>query len=124
MQVDSYMDSLQSLLMLSDAAFAKQQSTINTIVKSTVARLLLRLKGRVEDVPAELGFIVLEVSVKRYNRLNNEGMTSYGQEGESISYSTADSDFDEFSADIDSWLADNGGSTATVKFLNGWGHNE
>ncbi|MEG0722388.1 MAG: phage head-tail connector protein, partial [Lachnospiraceae bacterium] len=37
-------------------------------------------------VPAVLEYIVCELAVTRFNRLGNEGMSSYSQEGESITY--------------------------------------
>ncbi len=46
------------------------------------------------------------MAVKRYNRLANEGMSSYTQEGQSITFSA--NDFDEFANDIDAWKDENG----------------
>ena len=68
---------------------------LNDFIKRITDRLLLRLG--VEFLPLELQFIVVETTVKRFNLQGNEGMTSYSQEGESISYG----DFlDEYKEDI------------------------
>lgn len=47
------------------------------------------------DVPDELTFIIVEVIVKRFNRLGAEGMTSQGMEGLSMSFSL--NDFEDYS---------------------------
>ena len=85
----------------------KRDDILNLIVKNTTQalRFKLGLKGTAK-VPEQLDYIALEVSVKRYNRLANEGMSSYSQEGESITFSA--NDFDEFMDDIDAWKDDNG----------------
>lgn len=74
------------------------------------AELQLKVKlGLFDDfaqVPYELSYIPLQVEVKRFNRLKNEGMTSFTQEGESIAFN--DNDFDEFASDIDDWKKNNG----------------
>lgn len=41
-------------------------------------------------VPKRLESVVLAVTVARYNRLGNEGQSSFSQEGESISYPASD----------------------------------
>lgn len=71
-------------------------TTIQTLVASQLSYLL-----EVEKVPSELAFIVTEVSIIRYNRRKNEGMTSYSQEGESISY--VKSDFEAYMAIINQY---------------------
>ena len=49
------------------------------------------------SVPPPLEAVVLPVTLARFNRLGNEGMQSYSQEGESITYPA--SDFNEY-ADV------------------------
>ncbi|WP_270376212.1 phage head-tail connector protein, partial [Enterococcus thailandicus] len=56
--------------------------------------------GFLETVPAALNYIVVECTIKRFNRKGNEGMSSYGQEGESISYGKL---LDEFEDDISAY---------------------
>lgn len=80
----------------------KRDKILNLIIKNTKQALSFKLGLKTDkNIPSELDFILLEVSVKRYNRLANEGMSSYSQEGQSITFST--NDFDEFANDIANW---------------------
>lgn len=117
-----YLSEIKPLLMLDDDSFNGQQTTIKRIIDNASARLIIKLKGLSKTVPDELGYVVLEVAVKRFNRLKNEGMSSYGQEGESITYKT-DDDFAEFENDIASWIDanDKSNSIGKVRFVNGYG---
>ena len=74
-------------------------SQLNDFIKRITDRLLLRLG--VPELPAELSFIVVECTVKRFNLKGNEGMASYSQEGESITYSDL---LDEYKDDIALWV--------------------
>ena len=56
-----------------------------------------------EEIPPKLEFILFEVTMKRFNRIGNEGMTSYSQEGLTMAF--PDSDFDEYSSEISAWKA-------------------
>lgn len=79
-----------------------QDSILSLILKNTDLQLRFKLGLDVgELVPSELAYIPIEVAVRRYNRLKNEGMSSYTQEGESISFNS--NDFDDFQADIADW---------------------
>ena len=73
---------------------------IAVIVDNTVARLK-NLLGRVSEVPEELSYIVVDVSIKRYNRIGSEGAASHSVEGETITFS--DNDFSEYTKDIQAW---------------------
>ncbi|XTS21212.1 phage head-tail connector protein [Enterococcus faecium] len=55
----------------------------------------------VEEVPKEFDYISYEVTLKRFNRIGQEGMQSYSQEGLSMAF--PDSDFDEYTDVIDDW---------------------
>lgn len=71
---------------------------------SDALKLLLSVQ---EDLPAELEHIVRAVAVKKFNRLKNEGMSSYSQDGESITFNS--NDFDDFKDEIDQYRKDNNG---------------
>lgn len=90
---------LKTMLQLSTD---KMDSVLDLIIKNTVAQARFKL-GLIteEEFPNELSYIPLEVCVKRYNRLKNEGMSSYSQEGESITFDNTD--FDSFLDDIAEW---------------------
>ncbi|MGX2944216.1 phage head-tail connector protein [Enterococcus alishanensis] len=55
----------------------------------------------VDSVPNELEHISYEVTLKRFNRIGNEGMSSYSQEGLSVAF--PESDFDEYLSEINAW---------------------
>ena len=60
------------------------------------------LKGTLDEkleVPKEFETVVYEVSLKRFNRIGQEGMQSYSQEGLSMAF--PDSDFSEYQNEID-----------------------
>ena len=69
---------------------------LEIIEKRTRERLLLILGSDLKEVPPELEYVVLDVSLKRFNR-----MQSYSQEGLSMTFS--ESDFDEYADEIESW---------------------
>lgn len=90
---------LKTMLQLSTD---KMDSVLNLIIKNTVAQTRFKLGlGQEDNFPDELSFIPMEVCVKRYNRLKNEGMASYSQEGETITFNNTD--FDDFLSDIAEW---------------------
>lgn len=89
---------------------------LNDIVDMTNKRLK-SLTG-LKEITEDLDYIVVEVSIKRFNRLKNEGMKTYSQEGESISFD--DNDFSEFSTEIKRLANENLGKN-TAKFINPYG---
>lgn len=74
----------------------KLDQQLEDFIKRISKQLCVRL-GFLNDVPDSLAYIVVECTIKRFNRKGNEGMDSYGQEGESISYGNL---LDEFMDDI------------------------
>lgn len=64
----------------------------------------LKLRLSVHDLPDEMQAIVRGAAVKKFNRFKNEGMASYSQDGESITFSS--NDFDEWSNEIKQWKND------------------
>lgn len=88
------LDNLKKMLGTEDTAL------LQLIVSNVTARLKVLLGGI--EPPDEMDYIVFEVSVKRFNRIGSEGMTSHTVEGESTNY--ADDDFAEYSDDIQAFL--------------------
>ncbi|MBU5370535.1 phage head-tail connector protein [Enterococcus avium] len=70
---------------------------LEVIEKRTRERLASILG--VSEVPANFETIIYEVTVKRFNRIGNEGMQSYSQEGLSMAF--PESDFAEYQGEID-----------------------
>lgn len=94
---------LKTMLQIKDN---KRDDILSLIIKNTTQALSLKLGLKADvSIPDVLDYIALEVAVKRYNRLANEGMSSYSQEGQSIAFNT--NDFDEFSNDIANWKDEN-----------------
>lgn len=94
-----------------------QDALLNLIITNTDHALCFKLQTN--EVPAELDYIELEVCVRRFNRIKNEGMASYSQEGESITFTS--SDFDDFLNDINLWKQRNDKdvkSLGNVRFIN------
>ena len=104
---------LKLLLDLTDSD-TELDVKLNLIIEQSKNKVLAYLPN-VTSVPDELSYIVLELSVVRFNRIGNEGMTNYSQEGQSIAYG---SDMSNYEADIKAWLlkqADN--ERGVVRFL-------
>jgi hypothetical protein len=112
---------LKKLLMLKKDDVSKDE-LLQLILDNTSASLKIKLHRKAsESVPDELNYILLEVAVRRFNRLKNEGMANYSQEGESITFNS--DDFDDFKDDIVDWLADQEDkptSLGKVSFISGY----
>ena len=67
----------------------------------------LKLRLSVSDLPDEMQAIARGAAVKKFNRFKNEGMASYSQDGESITFSS--NDFDEWADEINQWKKDHNG---------------
>ena len=113
---------LKIMLGLSDDN-TKSDSLLSLIIKNTELSLRFKLGLKVEEeLPSELSYIPLEVAIRRFNRLKNEGMTSYSQEGESITFNS--SDFADFVDDINEWRRQHQKDTKSlghVAFINPYG---
>lgn len=105
---------LKTMLQLKDD---KRDDILKIIIKDTEQALSLKLGlENAKPIPDELDYIVRGVAVKRYNRLANEGMSTYSQEGESITYNA--DDFDEYMDDINRWKDDHDkGDNLSGRFL-------
>lgn len=92
---------LEDIKMLLGITGAELDQRLETILWSVEARLKFLLGG-VEEIPSSLTYIVIEVSVARFNRIGSEGMASHSVEGENISY--VDNDFAAYMDDIQTYL--------------------
>jgi hypothetical protein len=90
-----------TLLGISDPT-EEMSSLLETIISMTQQRLLLRLG--VDAVPSELEYIVVEVSIVRYNRIGSERLSSHNVQGESMTWNSED-DFKPYLAEINAWVA-------------------
>lgn len=111
---------LKTMLQITDN---KRDDILKIIIKDTEQALSLKLGlMSAESVPCELEYIVRGVAVKRYNDIGTEGMSTYTQEGETITYKT--NYFDDYLDDIDQWKNNNDKkpkSLGGVAFINPYG---
>ncbi|WP_283650855.1 phage head-tail connector protein [Ileibacterium valens] len=96
MSAEAHLNDLRLLAGIEDES---QDDLLRLIIRLTESRLQALLEST--EVPEILGYIVLEVSAARYNRIGSEGLSSHSQDGESLNF--VDSDFDRFAADIETW---------------------
>lgn len=66
----------------------KQDGLLTVLINNTASQFKIILGGTI--IPTELYFIWSNVVVSRYNRLGQEGMVSYSQEGEGFRFQTSD----------------------------------
>lgn len=93
---------LNNLKLMLDIASndTDRDDLLNLIVANAKARLKVLLGGI--EPPESLDYIVLDVCIRRFNRIGSEGMNSHTVEGESISFS--ESDFVGYEGDIQAFL--------------------
>lgn len=105
--------SIKSLLSLKDNS---QDDVLNTIIDLISARLKSKIgKDVSDDVPDELKYIVVEASISRFNRINDEGKKSASESEVSATYET--DDLAPFANDIADWIANKNDGNATGKFV-------
>lgn len=76
------------------------QGKVETIMALTEQRLMLMLGQSI--VPDALSYVVVEVTVARYNRIGSEGVSSHSVSNESMTWT--DDDFKPYLSDIQAWL--------------------
>ena len=82
-----------------------QDKALETIMTMVTQRLLNRLYGAPKGVPAELSYIVTEVTIARFNRLGSEHLKSDSDEGHTMTWYDNDDMFLPFHAEIERWNA-------------------
>ena len=93
------LDTLKRLLGIAKDE-TDQDPLLLSIVQLTTARLKVLLGGI--EPPTELDYIIIDVSIRRFNRIGSEGVASHSVEGESMTF--ADGDFDSYADDIQAYL--------------------
>lgn len=76
------------------------QDKVETIMELTKQRLMLMLGQPI--VPDALSYVVVEVTIARYNRIGSEGVSSHSVSNESMTWT--DDDFKPYMDDIQAWL--------------------
>lgn len=91
---------LENLKKLLGIEGTEADAVLKIIVANATARLAMLLGGL--EPPETLEYIIIEVSIARYNRIGSEGLSSHSVEGESLNF-VAD-DFAAFADDIQTYL--------------------
>lgn len=92
------LEQIKNLLGLTDDS---QDALLQTILGLTESRLKILL-GNVFDIPESLSYILTEVSIRRFNRIGSEGLSSHTVEGETMAW--PDDDFAPYDSDIQAYL--------------------
>lgn len=93
------METLQTIKLMLDQLDEANDDKLKAILNLTQSRLLVLLGA--QTVPEELSYILVEVAIKRFNRIGSEGVTSHSIEGESMTFT--DDDFALFEDDMQAW---------------------
>ena len=72
---------------------------IYEIIELTKSKILNYINK--EELPIELEFILVELSIQRYNRIGSEGISSESVDGKSVSY---EDDFENYKTYLDDYL--------------------
>ena len=107
------MDELAKLKLQLNISDNKQDDLLSLYLADAEASLRLQIDLPDEqEVPAQLQHVVRGAAVVRFNRANNEGMQSYSQDGESITFQS--SDFDAYKDEIEAYKKANQGKYTTL----------
>jgi len=85
---------LQQVKTLKGITDDVQDSQINSLIDLTEQALLSHLPDDTKTVPDRFGYVVTDITVKRYNRLGAEGLKKKSVEGLTLEFN--DSDFDQY----------------------------
>ena len=78
------------------------EELITEIVNITEAKILNYINAT--EMPVELEFVLIELSVQRFNRIGSEGIASESIDGKSVSY---DDDFVGYKHYLDDYISRN-----------------
>lgn len=105
---ETALSQIKSLLGVTD-----QDNTLSTIISLIEQRLEAKISR--DNVPPELNYIVVEASISRFNRINDEGKTSAAENEVSSTWQT--DDLAPFAADIADWIDKNDPDNARVVYF-------
>lgn len=90
-----------------------KDALLTDILTSTEEQLRVMLS--LEEVPEELQFVLLEVAIRRFNRIGSEGMKSETVDGHRVDYSM--DDFSDYARVLVSYLPKGEWEMGEVTFL-------
>lgn len=77
---------------------------LEEIVEITKSKILSYIK--LSEIPKELEFVLVELAIKRFNRIGSEGFSSESVDGKSMSYEA--SEFEGYEKYLDNYILRNG----------------
>lgn len=92
-----YLTKIKQILTIDDDLNDDVLNSITDLISSRVA-----LKIGQDKVPTELDYIVVEASISRFNRINDEGKTSSGESEVTSTWQT--DDLAPFTDDLNEWV--------------------
>ncbi|PLA75770.1 hypothetical protein CYR79_09805 [Ligilactobacillus agilis] len=107
------MDTIEKVKTILGFTDNSKDSLLASIQSVIEARLKMKL-GNVSEVPSELDYILVEATISRFNRINDEGKKSASESDVSATYET--DDLAPFADDIQEWI-DNHRDTTKGKFV-------
>ncbi|MFC7364535.1 MULTISPECIES: phage head-tail connector protein [Bhargavaea] len=90
---------LMRVRTLLDIKDGLQDDALEEIVGSRIEHLKLELES--DTVPEALSFIIVELAVRRFNRLGSEGMKGESVEGHSVNFYGLEDEFKPYQRLID-----------------------
>ena len=75
---------------------------INEIIELTKSKILNYIDKT--ELPEELEFVLVELSIQRYNKIGSEGIASESVDGKSVSY---EADFESYKHYLDDYISKN-----------------
>ena len=96
------MATIEDVKILLDITDNDMDEKLSLIISNAEKQILAYLPEGTVTVPDPLQYIVTELAIVRFNRIGNEGMSSYSQEGESITYGD---DIAPYLAAIQAWIS-------------------
>lgn len=96
------LDRIKTLLGITD----NLQDEVLTIIIDNVSDHLKAMLGK--EIPEDLSFIVVEVSIRRFNRLGTEGAKAESVEGHSVTYYELTDEFVPYHSLIEAHKVDEG----------------
>lgn len=106
------LDKVKTLIGLDDD---KQDAQLGVIINNIENHLKYLIEK--DAVPDYLQYIVIEISVRRYNRLGSEGMRTDSEEGHSVTFYDLKDDFEPYTRIIDRETERDGLKRRQVKFF-------
>ncbi|MFI3545158.1 phage head-tail connector protein [Mammaliicoccus sciuri] len=109
---DNLLENVKIILGIKDNL---QDDLLNLIINRSEQKLISYFPKDVIEVPERFQYIIEEVSIKRFNRIGAEGMTSESVDGRSNTFQ--DNDFDEYLPLIENFYKVSKNSRGKIGFI-------